>query len=204
MRIIESLKYGGECRKCGAEIAAGERAGYERRVGIFCPDCMPTDSEEIREYRLEGAERKAERLDGWAQKREERAERQLNSHPEIRRDWAFITQPGRIPLRERMNRADERACESMAKARSMRGRAASLRSSVRVKGDADAKRHALRDYVRARIKPGDDIKTAHFGRGTVLKVNRKTARIGNCGTSGTYETLVDLSFIVPPEPDTSK
>lgn len=66
---------------------------------------------------------RAERLRGWADARQERAVEQLNSFPEIRHDIAFITQPGRIPFRDRMNRADERAFRSMEKAERMTARA---------------------------------------------------------------------------------
>ncbi len=68
-------------------------------------------------------EARAERLRAWAAAREERATAQLNSQPELRHDWAFITQPGRIPERDRMNRADARAFESLGKAERMAARA---------------------------------------------------------------------------------
>ena len=76
--------------------------------------------------RRERLENKAERLREWAAKREARATAQLNSHPEIRHDWAFVTQPGHIPFRARMNAADDRAHENLHKAGAMRGRAAGL------------------------------------------------------------------------------
>ena len=63
---------------------------------------------------------KAERLRGWAETREVRAEAQLNSNPETRHDIAFITQPGHIPARARMIAADDRAFESLHKASEMR------------------------------------------------------------------------------------
>jgi hypothetical protein len=66
---------------------------------------------------------KAERLRGWADKRQAEATRTLNSQPELRHDWAFITEPGRIPERDRMNRADERAFRSLDVAESMARRA---------------------------------------------------------------------------------
>jgi hypothetical protein len=78
----------------------------------------------------ERRERRAERLRGWAQAREERAAAQLNSYPDIRHDIAFITQPGRIPFRERMNRADDRAFESLAKARGMSARADGIEAQL--------------------------------------------------------------------------
>lgn len=74
----------------------------------------------------ERRERKAEQLRGWAEKREVQARAVLSSQPELRRDWAFITQPGHIPERARMNARDARAHESLDKARGMRDRAAGI------------------------------------------------------------------------------
>jgi hypothetical protein len=74
----------------------------------------------------ERREARAARLREWAEKREREASQQLQSQPELRHDWAFITQPGRIPERERMNRRDDRAMESLAKAQSMASRAAEI------------------------------------------------------------------------------
>lgn len=71
----------------------------------------------------ERKEMRAERLREWAAKRETDATAALNSHPEIRHDWAFITQPGRIPFREKMNASDDRAHASLVKAQGMAGRA---------------------------------------------------------------------------------
>jgi hypothetical protein len=78
----------------------------------------------------ERREARAERLRGWAEKREVRAEAQLTSQTELRHDWAFITQPGHIPARARMNAADDRACESLRKAESMNSRAAGIEAQL--------------------------------------------------------------------------
>jgi len=78
----------------------------------------------------ERREARAERLRDWADKRTASATAALNSQPELRHDWAFITQPGRIPERDRMNRSDERAFRSMDKADSMRSRAASIEAAA--------------------------------------------------------------------------
>lgn len=190
------VKYQGDCRKCGATLAVGERAIYERHIGIFCPECEPTDSEEIRTYRQEAADRKADKYDEWADKREQRAEAQLNSYPEIRHDIAFITQPGRIPFRDRMNRADSRAFESLQVAEGMRTKAESLRH-IKVKGDAEKRWQGLRDLNTDRFKVGDMVDTGIYGKGTILKINKKTAKIGNAGTSGTFTVNVDLAFLSP-------
>ncbi|MBI3090872.1 MAG: hypothetical protein HYY96_09415 [Candidatus Tectomicrobia bacterium] len=52
--------------------------------------------------------------------------------------------------------------------------------------------------VRKHLRVGMEVETAWFGRGIVEKINRKTARIGSTGTSGTYSTNVDLSHISLP------
>lgn len=190
------VKYQGECQKCGATLIVGEKAIYERRIGIFCPECEPKDSEEIRQYRQEAADRKADRYEEWAGKREAKASAQLNSYPEIRHDIAFNTQPGRIPFRDRMNKADGRAFESLEVAEGMRNKAENLRH-VREKGDAEKRWQELRDLNTTRFKVGDTVDTGIYGRGTVLKINRKTAKIGNTGTSGTFTVNVDLAFLSP-------
>lgn len=73
-------------------------------------------------YRERRAAR-AERLREWADKRRARAGAQLTSQPDLRHDWAFITQPGHIPERARMNAADDRAFRSLNKADGMASRA---------------------------------------------------------------------------------
>jgi Domain of unknown function (DUF3560) len=95
---------------------------------------------EEKTYR-ERREAKAENLRGWAEKRQEAAVAALNSQPELRHDWAFITQPGRIPARDRMNAADERAFKSMNKAEEMAERADNIEAAARgaiYSDDADA------------------------------------------------------------------
>lgn len=78
----------------------------------------------------ERREARADRLDEWAGKREAAATAQLTSQPEMRHDWAFITQPGRIVAREKMNAADDRAFQSLTKAQGMTGRAAGIRQQL--------------------------------------------------------------------------
>ena len=193
------LKYQGECRKCGAVLPEGANAIYKRQAGIFCPTCEPKGSEEIRAYRQEGSDRKADHLDEWAEKREAKASAQLNSHPEIRQDWAFITQPGRIPFRDRMNKADGRAFESLQVARGMRNKAERLRH-IEVKGDAENRRQKMRDLNAERFEVGDVVNAGIYGKGTILKINKKTARIRSTGASGTATFLVDLAFLSPLTP----
>jgi len=190
------VKYQGECRKCGATLAIGESAIYERHIGIFCPTCAPTDTEEIRTYRQEATDHKADKYEDWAARRIKVATAQLNSYPEIRHDIAFCTQPGRIPFRDRMNRADGKAYESLQVAERMKSKADSLRH-VHVKGDAEKRWQALRDLNSSRFKVGDVVQTGIYGKGTIVKLNKKTAIIGSAGTSGTATVKVDLAFLSP-------
>jgi hypothetical protein len=192
-------KYDGTCRKCGADLVAGSPVIYEKRVGIFCLSCGPTETEEVREYRQEAADRRADKLDEWAQKRVSKANTQLNSYPSLRNDYAFVTQPGHIPLRARMIKADEKAYESLKIARDMAGKAENLRH-VRVAGDAERDREARREETRQWIKVGMMVFNSMFGKGRVLRINKKTATIGETGSSGKYTVKVCLSWLRPLEP----
>ena len=80
--------------------------------------------------RRERLEHKADRLRGWAAKRENAAEAMLKVDETIRHDWAFITQPGHIPARDRMNKRDDRAFASLSKADEMTGRAAGIEHAL--------------------------------------------------------------------------
>lgn len=92
-------------------------------------------------------------MNTYEQKQEDRRERLLaaadratakanalrSATPEsLRHDWAFITQPGRIPERERMNRRDARAAELDKLAAELRGRAASVGGGGISSDDPDA------------------------------------------------------------------
>lgn len=189
MRQI-TVKYDGECAKCGTALIVGQPAMYEKTTGIFCIGCEPTDTEEIRAYRQTRADQKADRYEEWAGKRERDATAKLNSYPSIRHDWAFITQPGHIPFRSRMNQADDRAYESLKKADEMRGKAESLRH-VRVPGDAARVDETIRQKVLEWIKPGMTVEAGMYGQREVVKVNKKTATIKGGGDNFT----VPLHFL---------
>lgn len=94
-------------------------------------------------------EAKAERLRGWAEKREATAAATLAGTSPVSQDWAFITQPGHIPERARMIAREDRAHESLSKARAMTGRAAGIEQQLDraiYSDDPDAV-----DALRARI-----------------------------------------------------
>jgi hypothetical protein len=175
MRLI-IVKYAGECAECGHELEIGQQAEYEKTTGIFCVGHFPTDVEKIREFRQAKADRRADKYEEWAEKRESKATAQLNSYPEIRHDWAFITQPGHIPFRARMNRADERAHDSLTVAEGFRNKAENIRH-VRVKGDAARRDEIKRAEVDSWIQSGMVVDTCHFGQLEVVKVNKKTVTL---------------------------
>jgi len=189
-----TVKYAGECRKCGKTLKIGQQAIYERRVGLFCLECEPTDPEEIRAYRQEGADRKADRYAEWAAKRKKKANAVLDGHKRYTSDITFNTQPGHIPLRARIIKQEDRAFESLQKAADMQAKADSLRH-VAVKGDAERRRHAVRDKIRPLLKIGMRVYTGIYGHGVIKRINPKTATIENCGTSKTYTTKVCLSWL---------
>lgn len=170
------VKYEGSCKKCGNVLEIGAPAMYEKSMGIFCPGCEPKEVEEIREYRQAKADAKADKYDKWAEKREKKADATLNSNPSVRHDWAFITQPGHIPARARMNAADDQAYESLKVAEGMRAKAESLRH-VRVKGDAARRYQAKSDANDLLIHKGSRVEDVVFGLGTVISVFKKSYRI---------------------------
>jgi len=189
------LKYAGECRTCGAILAVGDKAIYEKRVGVFCSPCAPTDPEAIRAVRQKAADRRADRYDEWAAKRETVANATIQTiSNRYRGDHAFNTQPGHIPERARVIRREDRAIGSLSMAEKFRAKAGRLRH-VRVAGDADRRRETVREAIRARLKVGMRVDTGIYGPGVVERINRKTATVSKTGTSGTFRTTVDLSFL---------
>ena len=74
----------------------------------------------------ERRERKAERLRGWAEKRDAKATALIERDAHYRGDHAFNTQPGHIPERARVIRRTEQAFEHSSKAHEMAGKAAEI------------------------------------------------------------------------------
>jgi hypothetical protein len=103
---------------------------------------------------------RAERLRGWAEKREEKAEALTAQDEHYRGDHAFNTQPGHIPERARVIARSKRAFEHGKKARYMAGRAASIEAAAEraiYSDDPDAceqleARIAELEAERARVK----------------------------------------------------
>lgn len=169
------VRYDGTCAKCGNALNVGRVAMYEKGMGIFCLGCEPKDEEEIREYRTIKAERKAERLIAKAERLEEEAQAKMSSFEAMRGDIAFITQPGYIPARERILRSYNRGADMIQEAKETRERAESIMFyKTRVKGDTERERQKEREKNDEIIKVGDTVECSLHGRGTVLKINKKT------------------------------
>ncbi len=80
-------------------------------------------------YRERRAAR-ADRLRGWADKREAAAAAIFKSHEAYRDDNAFNTQPGHIPARARVIAQTDRAVASLHKAEGMSNRADNIESQL--------------------------------------------------------------------------
>ena len=75
-------------------------------------------------------EARADRLRGWAGKREDRAAAVFKAGEPFTSDYAFNTQPGHIPFRARLIAREDRAHESLAKAAAMRSRAGGIEGQL--------------------------------------------------------------------------
>lgn len=175
MKIL-NVKYEGACKKCGAALTIGQQAAYERITGIFCLGCFPTEPEEIRAFRQERADAKADRLQGWADKRKERAAGVFKADSWTHGDTAFNTQPGYIPERSRMIARHDKQFESLHIAEKMEQKAESLRHAT-VKGDAARRDEAHRLYVLEWLKVGMIVDCGYANLVEVVKINAKTAKV---------------------------
>lgn len=192
MRQI-TVKYGGECRACGEVIDPGESAIHEKRVGLFCIGCEPADgSDELREYRQQAIDQRADKLEERAAKRRAEAAGIYERDQHLMSDIAFTTQPGHIPERDRIIKRREKAGRLSAEADALEGRA--QRTRARVKGDAAQRDEQRREFVREWIEAGMRVRHSILGPATVEKVNRKTARVRLDSTGNSYaEDLIFLS-----------
>lgn len=114
--------------------------------------------------RRERIERKVEKRREWATGRDKKAEGLNSATPDtLRHDWAFITQPGHIPERARMNRRDEKAHEHRTMGAYHRGKAAGLESQLKntiFSDDPDAI-EALKAKIEKKQKRQELMKTAN-------------------------------------------
>jgi hypothetical protein len=171
------------------------------------------DIEQIRQQRMEIAQRKADRYLKWADSAMKKYE-QIGGSLAQYNDWQFISQPILIGhhsenrhrrLRERISRQMEKQSELYKKAEAYRQKAANiLNYGTRVRGDAERAREVKREAADQMIVVGTKVKDFVFGIGTVIRVNKKTYSI-HFDSGGTYAR--DKSWIQPiigERPDLSK
>jgi len=200
-----TVKYEGECARCGQPLCVGDAAMYERVTGIFCVGCEPTDTEDIRAYRQDRADGKASRLEEWADSAEARGSAAIEGarnmaagipfgqpilvgHHSERRDRRYR---GRIDAKVRAG------VEDLQKAERHRARATSIRK-VRVKGDAEIRRQAMRDANDARLAKGNRVSSSLYGDGVIVGVYKKSYRIAfDRGDNEPYVCSVDKSHVAP-------
>lgn len=115
-------------------------------------------------------ERRATMYEAGAEKRTAEAERLRNVDAHLRHDWAFITQPGRIPARERMNRRDEKAYNLGTEAARMDSRAAGIRDQL--------DRSIYSDDVDAIERLRERIEGMEAERATVVDFNKAVRKKG--------------------------
>ncbi len=151
----------------------------------------------------ERREAKADRLRGWAGKREEGAQATFAAHEVYRGDDAFNTQPGHIPLRSRVIAQDDRTLASLRKAKGMRSRASGIESQLErsiYSDDPDAipaleRRIADLEAQRERVKAYNY--TARRGRPDLSMLEaaekldlQRSASVGFAGKSGEFPKYV--------------
>ena len=134
-------------------------------------------------------EARAERLRGWAGKREQSAAAVFKAGEPFTSDIAFNTQPGHIPFRARLIAREDRAYASTVKAASMRSRADGIEDQLDTSiydDDPDAI-----EQLRARIArleaERDAAKTANAAyrkehKAELKAMDRRTSATRRCRT----------------------
>ena len=191
MRQI-TIRYEGECRRCDKPLEIGQQAFYEKSMGVFCLGCEPKDTEEIRHFRQLKADKKADRLIGKAARLEREAEQKMSAFNEARKDWAWVSQPGHIPGRDKIINRYDKVYELLREARQARDRAESVQK-VRVAGDAERKRERIRQAMDQRVQKGSRVYDFCFGNGTIVSVHKKSYRIKFDGSGSTWAR--DKSYV---------
>jgi len=177
MRQI-TVKYEGECAKCGNGLEVGASAMYEKSMGIFCPGCEPKEVEDIRYYRTIKAEKKADRLLARADRLDNEAAQKAAPLEAMRGDTAFFTQPGQSPFRDRIFRSYDKAGELAQEARKARERADGImRYKTAVAGDAERRRQAKREALDVIFGKGSRVYDPVGGEGTIISVHKKSYRV---------------------------
>ena len=135
--------------------------------------------EEQRKIKKEKAERRAKRIEARARRLLKEAQRIEDSWPkDIIHDIAFITQPGHIPLRAKINRQHDKVLRLREEAKRLFEKAENVRTwGSRVKGDAEKEREERRKELDREIQIGSRVFCPLYGWGEVLRIYKKSYRV---------------------------
>lgn len=192
MRKLE-LKYPGNCRRCDQFLSEKEEVMYEKSMGIFCIGHEPIETEDIRHFRTLKAQKRADQLETKAGKLESQAKDKMALFNSFRGDFAFSTQPGYIPIREKAIKRYEKGLELLTEAETKHSLAQGvLREKTKVAGDAERNRQVKREKNDSKIEKGTRIFDSIFGEGMVEKIYKKTYRVK---FDRGFSQLVDKSHV---------
>jgi len=137
------------------------------------------NTEEQRKIKKEKAERRAKRIEARARRLLKEAQRIEDSWPkDIIHDIAFITQPGHIPLRAKINRQHDKVLRLREEAKRLFEKAENVRTwGSRVKGDAEKEREERRKELDREIQIGSRVFCPLYGWGEILKIHKKSYRV---------------------------
>lgn len=186
------------CLKCGIDTGATWKT--------LCYSCFKSRPiEEIRAYRQAKLDRKVIRLEAKAFRLDKTGEEKTATFRSFHGDISFFTQPninsssGRsfTKYRERVYSKYDAGIKLQVEAEETRKKAEWLKKQgAVVKGDAEKKRQAIRDYMDTQVKVGDTVYSWIVGECTIVKVNKKTYTVKNHRTSNVFTQ--DKSFIKKP------
>jgi len=137
------------------------------------------NTEEQRKIKKEKAERRAKRIEARARRLLKEAQEIEDSWPkDIIHDIAFLTQPGRFPLRERYYKQRDKVNQLREEAKKLFEKAENIRIyGSRVKGDAERAREEKREKLDQEVQIGSRVYCPIYGWGEVLKVFKKSYRV---------------------------
>jgi hypothetical protein len=158
--------------------------------------------EELRAARQERADKKADQLRSRADKKMKTAEEHQRRGDAINKQWEF-GQPILVGHHsEKKSRRDhekawnqlEKFAENYKESQELSDRADRVQSSVSVKGDAEKRRQARREQIKANLKIGTKVLTPDaMGEGEIRKINNKSVQIYYPKFDTTHTT--DISFV---------
>ena len=141
---------------------------------------------QIRKQKTKRAKRKADRYLQWAEKAEKKANNLMGESDKITDNIPFGQPVLMGHHSEKRHRRDlERSNNKMDKAMELRDKAKRHREKAdnimyfktRVKGDAERKRQKIREKNDEKIKVGSIVGDWCYGKGEIIKVNKKTYKI---------------------------